>query len=323
MTAIKTAIALIAGLVLGCGAALAQSYPSKTIKIIVPSSAGGITDFVGRVAADYIAKKTGQTVVVENRPGAGGAVGMEAVAKSAPDGYTLGSANTGDIIGKFLHKGLSFDATKDLVPIAKFAQAPQLLAVSAHVPAKTFKEFVAYAKANPGKINYGSAGTGSLTQIGAEQFARLGGLKLVHVPYRGAIPAITDMISGRVQMMHISLNPTIAHIRAGKLRALAVTAKERWTEYLPDVPTTVEVGMPDYEMDIWFGLVGPRGMPKPIVNQINGYMRGMVRDPAYRKRLIDGFLRPASTTTEEFEAFLAHDIPRWEKMIRDLGLLAQ
>jgi len=277
---LRTILALLA--TVACAAsATAQAYPSKPIKIIVPSTAGGITDFVGRLAADYLSSKTGQTVVVENRSGAGGAVGMEAVAKAPPDGYTLGSANTGDIIGKFLHKGLTFDAVNDLAPLAMVAEAPQLLAVSAHVPAQTFADFIAYARANPGKINYGSAGTGSLTQIGAEQFARLAGLKLVHVPYRGAIPAITDMISGRIHMMHISLNPTIAHIRAGTLRPLVVTAKERWTEYLPEVPTTAEAGMPDYEMDIWFGLVGPRGLPKPIVAEINSQMRAMVADPVY------------------------------------------
>jgi tripartite-type tricarboxylate transporter receptor subunit TctC len=300
----------------------AQTYPAKQIKLIVPSSAGGITDFVGRLAADYISQKSGQVVVVENRAGAGGAIGMEAVAKSAPDGYTIGSCNTGDLISKFMHKGLTFDSLKDLVPLAIIGDAPQLLAITAQLPMKTFQEFVAHARANDGKINYGSAGTGSLTQIGAELFARQAGLKLVHVPYRGAVPAITDMIAGRVQMMHISLNPTIAHIRAGTLRPLAVTVKERWVEHLPDVPTTAEVGMPNYLMDIWFGLVAPRGVPKPILDQLNGYMREMVADPAMRKRIVDGFLRPVAMTVDEFGAYVANDAPRWEKLIRETGLAA-
>lgn len=302
--------------------AVAQSYPSKTVKIIVPSSAGGITDFVGRLAADYIGKRTGQIVVVENCPGAGGAVGMEAVAKAPPDGYTLGAANTGDIIGGFLHTRLSFDPVKDLAPVAMFAKAPQLLVVNAKVPAKTLQEFVAYAKARPGEINYGSAGTGSLTQIGAEMFGRLAGVKIVHVPYRGAIPAIRDMISGRVQMMHISLKPTYVHIKTGTLRALAVTAKERWTEFLPDVPTTAEAGIPDYLMDIWFGLVAPRGTPKPIVDKINGYMREMVADPATRARIVKSFLLPVSMSADEFAAFIKTDTPRWEKIIQESGAKA-
>jgi tripartite-type tricarboxylate transporter receptor subunit TctC len=317
-------VGLAASIVLALAAvpASAQSYPSKTIRLIVPSTPGGITDFVGRLAADYITSKSGQTVVVENRAGAGGAVGMEAVAKAAPDGYTLGSANTGDIMSGFLHRGLSFDPLRDLVPVAMVAEAPQLLAVSAHVPATTFQEFLAHARANPGKINYGSAGIGSITQIGAELLARLAGLQLVHVPYRGALPAITDMITGRVQMMHISLNPTIAHIRAGTLRPLVVTAKDRWTDYLPDVPTSAEAGLPDYEMDIWFGLVAPKGTPKPIIEQINGYMRAMAAEPAMRKRIVDAFLRPLTMDTNELAAFVEQDAPRWEKLIRESGARA-
>jgi tripartite-type tricarboxylate transporter receptor subunit TctC len=320
-----TLAALCAGIAIAFGLAApadAQNFPAKPIKMIVPSTAGGITDFVGRLAADYISSRTGQPVIVENRPGAGGAVGMEAVAKAAPDGYTLGAINTGDIIGGFLHKSLAFDPFKDLLPVAMFAEAPQLLVVSAHLPVKTFQEFLDYARATPGKVNYGSAGTGSLTQIGAEQLARLAGLQLVHVPYRGAIPAVTDMIAGRVQMMHISLNPTYAHIKAGTLRPLAVTVKDRWVEYLPDVPTTAEGGLPDYEMDIWFGLVGPRGMPKPIVEQINGYMRAMVTDPVMKKRIVDGFMRPLSKSADDFAAFLAQDAPRWEKIVRESGAAA-
>jgi tripartite-type tricarboxylate transporter receptor subunit TctC len=260
--------------------------------------------------------------VVENRAGAGGAVGMETVAKAAPDGYTLGSANTGDMIGGFLHKHLSFDPLKDLIPVGMIGEAPQLLVVSAHVPARTFQEFLDYARASPGRINYGSAGTGSITQIGAEHLARLAGLQLVHVPYRGAVPAVTDMISGRVQMMHISLNPTIAHIRAGTLRPLVVTARDRWLDYLPDVPTSTEAGLPDYEMDIWFGLVAPRATPKPIVDRLNGYLRAMVADPEMKRRIIEGFLRPGSKSADEFAAFVADDAPRWEKIIRESGASA-
>jgi tripartite-type tricarboxylate transporter receptor subunit TctC len=144
----------------------------------------------------------------------------------------------------------------------------------------------------------------------------------VHVPYRGAIPAVTDMISGRVQMMHISLNPTYAHIKAGTLRALAVTVKDRWTEYLPDVPTTAEAGLPDYKMDIWFGLGAPRGTPRPIVDKINGYMRDMVKDPAMRERIVKGFMRPVSMGVDEFAAFLAEDTPRWQRIIRESGAVA-
>ena len=232
-------------------------------------------------------------MIVENRPGAGGAVGMEAVAHAAPDGYTLGAINTGDIIGGFLHTQPVVRPVQGPVADRDVRRSATIAGRERTRSRQTFQEFLAYARANPGKINYGSAGTGSLTQIGAEQLARLAGLQLVHVPYRGAIPAVTDMIAGRVQMMHISLNPTYAHIKAGTLRPLAVTVKDRWTDYLPDVPTTAEAGLPEYEMDIWFGLVGPRGMPKPIVDQINGYMRSMVADPVM-KQAIDRWFHAAA-----------------------------
>ena len=310
----------MAGLALRPRSARAQGYPSKPIKIIVPFAAGGVTDFVGRLVADYIAGKTGQAVVVENRAGAGGLTGMEAVARAVPDGYTFGSANTGDVISGLLHSRMTFDPLKDLIPVGMIGQAPQLLLVSSHVPAKTFQEFLAYARANPGKINYGSAGTGSLTHVGAELLAKLADLKIVHVPYRGGAPAITDLISGQVQMMHISANATYAHIQSGKLRALVATARERWVELFPDVPTSAEAGLPDYLMDIWFGLVAPRGTPRPILEQINGYMRDMVADPEARKRISGGFMRPTSKTVDEFAALLAEDAPGWEKIVRETGV---
>jgi tripartite-type tricarboxylate transporter receptor subunit TctC len=311
---------ITAGLGLRLQSALAQGYPSKPIKIIVPFAAGGVTDFVGRLVADYVAIKTSQPVVVENRAGSGGLIGMEAVARAAPDGYTYGSANTGDVISGYLHSRMAFDPLKDLVPVGMIGEAPQLLVVSSHVPVRTFQEFLAYARANPGKINYGSAGTGSLTHVGAELLAKLADLKIVHVPYRGAIPAITDLIAGNIHMMHISLNPTYVHIKSGSLRALVVTAKERWVEWLPDVPTSTEAGLPDYLMDIWFGLVAPRGTPRPVRDQINGYLRDMVADVEARKRIIAGFMRPTSKTVDEFTALLEEEAPRWEKIVRKTGV---
>jgi len=303
--------------------AVAQPYPSKPIRMIVPFAAGGAADYVGRLMASAIHARTGQPVIVENKPGAGGALGMDYVAKAAPDGYTLGSANTGDFISKFLHPDQTFDPLTDLTPVAMVGHAPQLLVVGSAVPAKTFREFIEYARARPGKVNYGSPGVGSLSHIGAEYLAKLAGLKLVHVPYRGAIPAVADMIAGRVQMMHISLNPIIGQIRAGTLRPLVVAAKQRWSDYLPDVPTSVELGMPEYDMDIWFGMVAPHGTPKPIVNQLNGYMRDMVTDPVMRKRIVEGFMQPTSMTAEEFNAYVRQGTAHWGKIVGDLGIKAE
>ena len=303
--------------------AAAQAYPSKPIRMIVPFAAGGAADYVGRLMAAAIKARTGQPVIVENKPGAGGALGMEYVAKAAPDGYTLGAANTGDFISKFLHPEQSFDPLTDLTPVTMIGQAPQLLVVGSTVPAKSFREFIEYARARPGKVNYGSPGVGSLSHIGAEYLAKLAGLKLVHVPYRGAVPAVADMIAGRVQMMHISLNPIIGQIRAGTLRPLVVAAKQRWSDYLPDLPTSVELGMPDYDMDIWFGLVAPHGTPKPIINQLNGYMRDMVADPAMRKRIVGGFMEPTSMPVDQFDAFVRQDTAHWGKIVGDLGIHAE
>lgn len=319
----KLAALIILAVCFGVSKANAQPYPSKPIRMIVPFAAGGAADYVGRLMASAISTRTGHPVIVENKPGAGGALGMDYVAKAAPDGYTLGAANTGDFISKFLHPDQSFDPLTDLTPVAIIGHAPQLLVVGSAVPAKTFRQFIDYAHARPGKIAYGSPGVGSLSHIGAEYLARLAGLKLVHVPYRGAIPAVEDMIAGRVQMMHISLNPIIGQVRAGTLRPLVVAAKQRWSDYLPDVPTSVELGMPDYEMDIWFGMVAPRGTPMPIVNQLNGYMRDMIFDPTMRKRVVDGFMEPTSMTADEFNAFVQKGTAHWGKIVGDLGIQAE
>lgn len=301
--------------------AWAQDYPSKPIKIIVPVAPGGLMDSIGRIVGEYITKKTGQQVIVENRSGASGNIAMDALAKSNPDGYTLAIANTGDLaVNPFLYKNLSFDARKDLVPIALIADSPQLLVVNAQLPANTLQEFIAYAKARPGKVNYGSAGVGSLTNIGALLLARLAGIQIVNVPYRGMVPAVTDMVGGRIQMMHTALGGIVSQVRAGKVRVLAVAAPERWTDALPDVPSSAEAGLPEYKMSIWFGLVAPRNTPAPIVKRLNGYMRAMVADPDTKKRLVDGFARPASMGVEEFQAYVRQEADRWGGVVHELGV---
>jgi tripartite-type tricarboxylate transporter receptor subunit TctC len=298
----------------------AQDYPSRLIKIVVPTGAGGSTDQIGRLAADYFAAKTGAQVVVENRAGAGGTLGLDAVAKAAPDGYTLGACNAGDIVvTPHLYKHLTFNSLKDLAPVAVIGKAPELLVISATLPHKTFTEFIAYAKANPGKVSYASAGPGTFTHLGAERLARLAGVQIVHVPYRGAAAAVADLITGRVQMMHVGLGPVLAQVRQGNLRVLVVTGPERW-EHVPDVPTSTEAGLPDYQEEIWFGLVAPRGTPAPIVDQINTLMRAMVAEPTYRRRIIDGALTPVSMTAGEFQALLDREAPQWERMVRDVGV---
>jgi tripartite-type tricarboxylate transporter receptor subunit TctC len=200
------------------------------------------------------------------------------------------------------------------------ADAPQLLVVNSELPVKTLQEFIAYSKAHPGAINYGTAGAGSLTNIGALQLARLAGLKIVPVAYRGVVPAVTDLIAGRIQMMHTSLGGIIAHVRSGRVRVLVVTAPERWTEFLPEVPTSAEAGLPDYTMSIWFSLAAPRQTPRPIIEQLNGYVRAMASDPVTRKRITDNFVRPASMTADQVQTFVKGEESRWERVVRDLGV---
>jgi tripartite-type tricarboxylate transporter receptor subunit TctC len=319
---LAASLVLVLALCLSTTAVQAQSYPSKPIKIIVPFAAGGITDFLGRMAADYISSKSGQPVIVENRSGSSGTIGIEAVAKSAPDGYTLALASAGDIVvNPFLYKHLSTNPLTELVPIALIADAPQLLVINSKVPARTLQEFIAYVKANPGKLHYGSAGHGSTIQLGSGLFSRLASVEMQHVPYRGATPALTDMLAGRIEMMHISLQPVASHVQAGTLRILCVTLPERWTEYLPEVPTSQEAGLPGYEMALWFGLVAPRATPQPIIDQLNGYMRSMLTEEGPRKRLVDAYLRPARPqSAREFQDFIQQEVPKWERMVRDTGV---
>ena len=324
MTTRRRAIKLLAGAgaatAFGATPLRAQTYPSKPIRLIVGSSPGGSTDYVGRLAADYLQTKTGQTVVVENRPGATGMIGLEAVAKSAPDGYTIGACNAGDFLANpFLYTKSSLNANRDLALVSIIGKAPELLVISATLPQKTLKDFIAYCKDNPGKVNYASAGIGSLTQIGAERFARLIGVKLVHVPYRGAAPAVSDLVTGRVQMMHVGLGPVLGAVQSGKLRPLVVTGPERWAP-VPDVPTSAEAGLPEYQEEIWFGITAPKATPAPIIEQLNGFMRALAADAAFKKRLVDGALIPVSMTVAELKAYLDKEVPQWERLIKDIGV---
>jgi tripartite-type tricarboxylate transporter receptor subunit TctC len=324
MTAIRSALGVFVWLAFGVWVppVAAQTHPARPIKIIVPFAAGGITDFLGRFVADTISARTGQQVIVENRSGASGTLGMEAVAKAAPDGYTLALAHAGDIVvNSFMYSHLSTNPLKDLAPVALIADAPQLLAVNTDLPARTLQDFIAYVKAHPGKVNYGSAGAGSTMHLGANLFAQLAGVQMVHVPYRGATPAIVDLLSGRIQMMHVSLQPIIAHVKAGKLRILAVTLPERWKAYLPDVPTAAEGGLPGYEMALWFGLVAPRATPQPIVHQLNGTIQSMLSEPATKARLVQAYLRPVTPmSAADFQAFIGREVPRWKRIVREAGL---
>jgi tripartite-type tricarboxylate transporter receptor subunit TctC len=315
------AIAILLALVpLASAPGRAEPYPARSVRVMVPASAGGVTDLVARIAAEYLSTRTNQRFVVENRTGAGGNLATDAVAKAEPDGYTFGIVASGNVvINPYIYEKMPFNAKTDLVPVASIAEAPQVIAINKDVPAKTLKDLIAIAKANPESIRYASAGIGSTMHLAGDQFARLAGVKLVHVPYRGAAPAVTDVISGVVQVIPVSAGPIMGFVRSGQLRVLAAASPHR-LKHFPDVPTSAEAGLPGYEMTTWFALVAPRGTPDVIVQTLHGLIQDMLADPASIKRLDESFLDRMPSTQPEFAAFVAAEFPRWEKVVHDSGL---
>ena len=310
----------IAGLVACAPSARAQSYPTKSVKIIVPLAAGGLADMLARLLAQHMSETTKQNVVVENRTGGAGAIGADAAAKSPPDGYTLflGLHATNAIL-PYLNAKLSYDPAADFVPIIHIATFPNLLVVHASVPANSVSELIAYAKANPGRLTYASQGNGSSGHMAGEQFKQLAGLDIVHVPYRGAAPAVQDLVAGQVHMMFDTVTLQAPQLAAGKTRALAITATER-VSAVPDVPTTVEAGLPDMQGGAWFGVFAPTGTPPEIVAWLNQETKKAFAAPEIRQRLApQGTLLPLGSPAE-FAAFIVTERQRWSAVIRKAGI---
>jgi tripartite-type tricarboxylate transporter receptor subunit TctC len=302
---------------LGAPAAEAQNYPAKPIKIIVSTSPGGVTDLSARILGQHISSKTGQTVVIDNRAGASGNIAMDALAKSEPDGYTLGVANTGNIvINPYLFPAMPYDPLKDLTPVGLLGTVPLFLVMNSNVPAKSLAEFVAYTNANPDKISYASAGAGTTPDLAAIEFGRRAGLKFVMVPFRGTGPAVQAVLGGDVQATFVSMGPHIEFVRQGKLRVLGAATPKR-PSYLPDSPTFAEQGFDGFEPSTWFALFAPRGTPQAIVDQLNGYLRTMQEDPDLKRRLEANFVDPAIVSAAEFAAQVKADAAKWERIVRD------
>ena len=315
--------ALLGLAALGPHAAFAQYWPSKPVRIVAGFAAGGIGDLGARLLADHITRTTGQQAVVENRTGAAGTLGMDLVAKAAPDGTTLGLALNGNlVINPFIQKSMPFDAQKDLLPVAAIGDAPQMIAISTEVPAKTFKEFQALAKEKPGTFSYGSAGPGSLPHLSAAEFARAAGIQLVHVPYRGNAPAMTDLIAGRIQLVSSSIGQFRPAMDAGKIRLLLTATKNR-LPYLPDLPTSTEAGLPGYIMSVWIGVVAPAGTPAPMLDRIHVMTRDMMKDEAARKAMVGAGLDLMAMSRPEFASFVKAEYARWEKIVKDAGVEKQ
>lgn len=303
------------------GTASAQGYPSQQIRLIVPFAAGGVTDLLARMAGEHIKGKTGQSVVVENRPGAGGNTGLDVVVKSTPDGYTIGLCGSTIFgVNPHIYRQMPFDPMKDLIPVATIAEAPQILVVNASkVPVKDLREFIAFAKANPTRLNYGSAGTGTPNHLGADQIMRQAGITVAHVPYRGGGPAVADLVAGNVEVAVIATGLVIEHIKAGTLRVLAAVAPKR-LPFLPDVPTTAEAGLPTYDTSNWFGIVAPAKTPPAVVTELNRVLSSMAEEKAVLDRFERAYMLPMRVTPEEFATMVRVDSPKWEKLVKDAGI---
>jgi len=310
--------AIIIVAILSATAAFAETYPARSIRIVVSTTAGGITDIAARILGNHLSTRTGQIVVIDNRSGAGGNIAMDAVAKSAPDGYTLGVANTGNIvINPYLYRQMPYDPLNDLVPVASLGEVPIFLVVNGKLPLNNLQDFVAYAKSHP--VSYSSAGTGTTPHLAADAFNRRAGLNMVHVPYRGSTPATMDVISGNVSMTFVSLGQYMEFVKRGDLRVLAIAGNRR-VAYLPDVATFAEQGFPGFDTGTWFALFAPRGTPRVVVDQLNAHVRALAADPDARPRLDAAFLEQSTLTADEFAAQVKADAIKWERIVRESGV---
>jgi len=311
---------LAALLALAAVAAAAQSYPAKTVKLIVPSPPGGITDLLAREFGQRMSRDWGQPVLVENRPGAAQIIGTEAVVKSPADGYTLLVADGSVLaINPHLYSKLPFDALRDLSPIAVLCQISPVIAVNASLPVTSVQELIALAKAKPGSLSYGSFGSGSYAHISMEQFKLLAGVNILHVPYKGSAPAMTDLLSGQIGVILVNLSVVEPHEKAGKVRILAAATPRRLA-LRPDLPTVTEAALPGFETGTWFGLLGPAHLPKDIVGKIHAEVVKIVADPEFREQNLLKFgLEPVAVTPEQLGQMMKADLKRWGRLVKQTG----
>jgi tripartite-type tricarboxylate transporter receptor subunit TctC len=294
--------------------ARAQAYPTRPVRLILTTTPGGPADLVARPMGQWLSECLGQPVIIENRPGAGSNVGTEAVVRAAPDGYTLLLVATGNASNATLYENLNFDFIRDIAPVASLIRGPFVMVVNAAFPAKTIPEFIAYAKANSGKINFASGGTGFASHLSGELFKMMTGVNMVHVPYRGQSAAMTDLLGDRVQVMFDPVVSSLPHIRAGKLRPLAVTTSTR-SEMLPDIPTVGDF-LPGYEASIWFGVGAPRNTPSGIVDRLNREINAGLADPALKARLADLGGTVLAGSPADFGKLIAEETEKWAKVIK-------
>jgi tripartite-type tricarboxylate transporter receptor subunit TctC len=323
---LRSALNVLAAFTIGCTASTAalsadtvDTYPNRPVRLVT-GSPGSTSDIVARFIAQKLSERWGRTVVVDNRPGAGGIIGTEIVAKSAPDGYTLSVGQIGTHASpQFLFKNLAYDPVRDFTPISLLTNSGIALTVNSSVPVSTMKEFVAYAKARPGTLNYASAGGGTSSQLSGELFNQMTGAKLVHIPYKGAGFALTAVLTGETHAAFLSTTTASGQVKAGKLRALAVMSPKRFPA-APDIPSITEAGFPGMESSVWFGLLAPAGTPKPIIDRINRDVVASLNLPEARDALLAQGAEPVPTTPQEFDTFLKAEIRKWGKVIKDAGI---
>ncbi len=298
------------------GTAMAQAWPSKTISLVVPFPAGGTTDVLARAVGAELSKSLGQPVIVESKPGAGATLGADFVAKAKPDGYTLLMGAVHHTIATSVYQKLPYSFQKDFAPVTTVALVPNILVVNPAIPAKTVAELVSYAKANPGKLNFGSNGNGTAQHLIGAQFEVMGGVQLVHVPYKGSGPLTTDLLGGQISMSFDTITPVLQSVKSGKLRALAVTSAKR-SSTLPDVPTLDESGMKGFNLGTWFGILAPVATPKEIVVRLNTEIVKIINSPDFRKKMAEIGAEPIGNTSEQMAVQIKEDTERYAKLVKD------
>ena len=315
----KSWLAVIAALA-ALTPARAQEFPTRPIMLVIPFAPGGSTSIVGRGVARKMSELLGEKIVVDNRPGAGGTLGTRAVAKSEPDGYTLLLGYTGTLaIGPSLYKNAGYDPRKDFAPVGMIGNAPNSLVVNPSFPAKTLAELIAHAKANPGKVNFGSAGAGTASHITGEYFARSAGITLVHVPYKGTGPVLTDLIGGHIPMAFAPIPASHSNVAAGKLRALAVTSTTR-SGLLPDIPTIAESGIAGFDASLYYGLVAPAGTPRPIIDKLNRALRDALASDEVKRQLGNDGTDITPGTPEDYATLIDKDEKKWAQLVKASGV---
>ncbi len=308
-------------LVLGClalaGAAAAADYPNRPVKWVVPYPPGGTTDILARLTAQWLSDKLGQPFLIENKPGGGNNIGTEYALRSPPDGYTMLLVNPANGINQTLYKNLTFDIVKDMQPVAGIVRSPNVMEVTNSFPAKNVQEFIDYCKKNPGKINMASSGTGTSVHMSGEMFMMMTGCKMTHIPYKGAGPALTDLMGGQVHVLFDNLPSSIGHIRNGRIRALAVTTSEP-SSALPGIPTVAQT-VPGYEASAWFGIGMPKGTPREIVDKVNAEVNRALNDPAMVKKLEDLGGTPLKGSADDFGKVVQSEVEKWAKVVKASG----